>query len=227
LTKNNPNFELNLHRLNSKIIIYLADDHEIVANGLSALLSSLEFVQEVRTFSNGKLLFKACLNKKPDIVFLDIEMPEWNGLETVKKLKIDFHSLPCIMLSMLNEKAIVQECISLGANGFLNKDCSLDELKESITSVMTGTIYYSNEIQKTLSNKAKNKGLSDVLKESLSEREHEILKLFCDGLTPKEIADALFLSTRTVETHKNNIMHKMQVNSIGKLISVALKSKLV
>jgi len=220
-------FELKLNILVSKVTIYLADDHEIVANGLAALLKSLDIVQEVKTFLNGKLLYKACLNKKPDLVFLDIEMPEWNGLDTVKNLKTDFNAFPCIMLSMLNEKAIVNECISNGANGFLNKDCSLEELNEAIHAVLGGEIYYSKEIQKTLSGKRKEVEHNGVLKEPLSEREHEILKLFCDGLTPKEIADVLFLSPRTVETHKNNIMQKMEVNSIGKLISVALKSKLV
>jgi DNA-binding NarL/FixJ family response regulator len=213
--------------LSSKIIIYLADDHEIVVNGLAALLRSLENIEEVRTFGNGKLLYKACLNQKPNLVFLDLEMPEWNGIETLKRLNADFNAFPCIILSMLNEKSIIVECISQGAKGFLNKDCSLEELKEAILSVLGGTIYYSKEIQKTLNGRRKEVEHNGMLKEPLSEREYEILKLFCDGLTPKEIADVLFLSPRTVETHKNNIMQKMEVNSIGKLISVALKSNLV
>jgi two-component system, NarL family, response regulator DegU len=206
------------------LIVYLADDHELVAQGIASLLRQLQNVSQVKVFKNGLELYNECLIQKPYIVFLDIEMPVMDGRETLAKLKGKFPEIKCFMLSMLNEKAIIQDCIDKGANGYLNKDCKVDELNEAITSV---EIYYSKEVLRELSGTNKSKIDSYHLNEPLSEREKEVLKLFCDGLSPKEIADKIFLSPRTVETHKCNIMNKLNVNSVGKLISVALKNKLV
>ena len=129
------------------------------------------------------------------------------------------------MLSILNEKFIIEDCIKKGASGYLNKDCSLQELSEAIQST-AGEVYYSKEVLKILSGIHKPTG-GFTLSEPLSERESEILGLLCEGLSPKEIAGKLFLSTRTIETHKTNIMQKFDVSTVGKLISLAIKNKIV
>lgn len=213
--------------MKSNCTIFLADDHALVAQGLSKLLLQIPEVSNVVVFKNGKELFQACLNTKPDFIFLDYEMPVWDGKETLTQLKKNFPKIPTLMLSMLAEKSIIRECINLGANAYLSKDSVIDELLEALEKVSMSEIFYSAEIQQVLSGTVKNQFFQTNLKQELSEREMEVLRILCDGLSPKEIAAKLFLSQRTVETHKTNIMHKFEVNSIAKLISVAIKNRII
>lgn len=211
-----------------QLSVYIADDHQLVAEGIASILSDFESIEKVTIFSNGEELYRSSLNQKPDLIFLDIEMPRWDGIVTLEKLKQALPSIPCVMLSMLSEKMIVQKCINLGAAGFVNKDCKPSELNDAIQRVFNGELFYSNEILKSLSGVAKNNHTDQANGTiQISEREMEVLRLLCDGLSPKEIADKLFLSHRTVETHKNNIMQKMNVNTIGKLISTAIRNRIV
>jgi DNA-binding NarL/FixJ family response regulator len=209
-----------------RLIIYIADDHNIVAQGIASLLKQIDSVSNIFIFKNGSELYNKLSNQTPDIVFLDIEMPIWDGRKTLEEIRKLNNSTKCFMLSMINEKHIIEDCIKKGANGYLNKDCSLEELSEAVHS-SENEIYYSKEVLKTLSGLSSKSDNTLNLLEPLSEREQEILILLCDGLTPKEIAEKLFLSQRTIETHKTNIMHKFDVNSVGKLISVAIKNKVV
>lgn len=213
--------------MNKALHIYLADDHELVVNGIAALIQAAFPEAHIKTFLSGKQLFKAALAEKPNLVFLDFEMPEWNGLQTLQELGKAFPSLPCLMLSMVNDKSVITDCLNHGAKAYLNKDCSLDELKEAMLAAQNNSVYLSVEAQKVLKGQSTKTTSTFELNEPLSDREKEILTLICDGLSPKEIAEQLFLSPRTVETHKNNIMQKVGVFTVGKLISVALKQKLV
>lgn len=209
----------------SALTIYLADDHKIVAQGVGALLKKLENVSDVFVFSNGKDLFDHCTTHLPDLALLDLNMPGWDGRKTLVQMRSRFPSVRCFILSMLNEKHIIEDCIQKGANGYLNKDCSQLELQEALLTP-PGEIFYSKEVLKSLSGMNTSKA-EPILTEPLSEREREILGHLCDGLTPKEIADKIFLSVRTIETHKNNIMQKFNVNSVGKLISLSIKNNLI
>lgn len=212
--------------MQKNLTVYLADDHNIVAKGIASIILTINGIEEVRLFSNGKELFDACTQHLPDIVFLDIDMPVWDGRKTLVALKEKFPLLHCIILSMNNEKAIIDDCIEKGAGGYLNKDCTEVELQEAIFS--KESVYFSKEVLRNLSGyHRKEKPVGFSLEEPLTERELQILTLLCEGLNPKEIAEKIFLSPRTVETHKKNIMQKMDVNSIGKLISVALKNNLI
>ncbi len=207
-------------------LIYLADDHAIVAQGVAQLLQSLPNVQEVVVFNSGKVLYEAMLQKSPTLIILDIEMPEWTGIDTLKKIK-ENNAVPCIMLSMNDEKYIIQECMKLGASGFMPKDCTVDELQEAVDVVLDGGTYLSEKIAKTLATKKTDDKNVFELTTDITRREHEILENLCDGLTCKEIADKLFLSIRTVETHKKSIMAKFDAHTTGKLISLAIKYKFV
>jgi DNA-binding NarL/FixJ family response regulator len=208
-------------------LTYLADDHQIVAAGIAALLRSTEQFDDVRIFADGKSLWTACKTRRPDMVFLDYEMPGWSGMDTLKQLKQDMPGIPVLMLSMNAEKAIIEACIQHGASGYLSKDSTPDELADALTEVQKGEIYYSREVLKAMAGIKTKKITTRTLDVALSARELEVLKLICDGLTPKEIADKLYLSKRTVDTHKTNIMQKFEVSSVGKLISLTLQSNLL
>lgn len=207
----------------SSLLVYIADDHRIVAEGIKSLIENTGLAREVRYFKNGQELFNACQLEIPDVVFLDLEMPIWDGRKTLEEINRNFHEIRCIILSMNNEKFIIEDCIQKGAKGFLDKNCTTSEISKAITS--EDDLYFSTDILKIISAPANNERKIEVY--PLSDREKEILKYLTDGLSPKEIADQVFLSVRTVETHKNNIMQKFNVNSVGKLISVALKNKYV
>lgn len=212
--------------MEKKIIVYLADDHHIVAKGIAEIIKKIAGIAAVKIFANGHDVFNACVAQLPHVVFLDIDMPIWDGRKALVAIKEKFPDLRCIILSMNNEKAIIEDCIKIGANGYLNKDCTEVELQEAIFS--TEPVYFSKEVLKHLSGYGEKKAIDAfTMVEPLTDRELEILSLLCEGLSPKEIADKIYLSPRTVETHKKNIMFKMDVNSIGKLISVALKNKLI
>lgn len=212
--------------MNSSLKVFIADDHHIVAKGIASLLEHIQGVESVTIFPNGEALFNACLQQTPQIIFLDIDMPIWDGRKTLAALQEKFLFIRCIMLSMNNEKAIIEDCIEKGASGYLNKDCTELELQEAIFSKELP--YFSKEVLKHLSGyHTKDKVEKFTLVEPLTDRELEVLSLLCEGLSPKEIAEKIYLSPRTVETHKKNIMYKMDVNSIGKLISVALKNNLI
>lgn len=207
--------------------IYLADDHELVARGIASLIEKCSENSSISIFKNGKDLFEGVQKNQPDLIFLDYEMPIWNGRTTLVELKKNFPKIPVLILSMTNEKAVVQDCIQLGALGYLNKDCSIDEIKMAIESAHNKTVFYSREVLKMMSGLSPETKSENILLYDLSEREIEILRLLCDGHNPKEIGDMIFLSPRTVEKHKDRIMQKFEVNSIAKLVSFALKNKIV
>ncbi len=208
------------------IHVYLADDHEIVAKAIANLLMSSGNIKQVSTFLNGKELYEACLAKMPDLIILDMEMPEWNGMATLKKLK-EITEVPVIILTMNDEKRLIEETIKEGARGYLHKNCTQEELQKAMATVLSGTIFLSEEAKKIMVGLKKSSSEYAGLTEPLTEKDHEVLKLVCEGLTSKEIGEKLFLSPRTVETRKNNLMQKFNVQSTGKLIALALKHKIV
>lgn len=205
-------------------VIFIADDHNLVAEGLELIIKNHPIVKETKIFQDGEKLYFHSKKELPDIVFLDLEMPNWNGTKTLEQMKASFPKTTIYMLSMLNEKTIIEECMKRGADGYLNKDCSKHELYQAIESTVFP--FFSNEVLKILTS-YKTNSIRYNNAYSMSVREKEILTELCNGLTPKEIAEKLFISPRTVETHKNNIMSKFEVNSIGKLISIAIKNKIV
>ena len=211
---------------NKGLLVYLADDHEIVAKAIAGLLLSIESIGEVRTFLNGKDLLAACKTAMPGLVILDIEMPGWNGIETLEKVK-ELGTVPVIMLTMSDEKAMVEKAVQVGAAGYLHKNCSLPEMKEAIESVAAGKLFLSEEVKKIMVGlKSSGEGFTG-LSEPITEKEMEVLQLVCDGLTSKEIGEKLFLSPRTVETRKNSLMQKFNVQTTGKMIAIAIKNKIV
>ena len=212
--------------MEQKIKLLLADDHQLVRKGFRALLEELEFVEIVGEAANGKEVISLLRSGvRPQVALLDYEMPVMNGLEATVEIRRDYFGVKVIMLTMLQSKELVQEAVEKGVSGFLFKNTSLDELSDAIRRVAAGDTYFSSEVALTLLKSAPNP--DSPLLALLSERETEILKLVAQGLSSAEIGRQLFISPRTVDTHRNNIIHKLNVPGIAGLVQFAVRNKLL
>lgn len=212
--------------MEQKINLLLADDHQLVRKGFRALLEELEFVEIVGEAANGKEVISLLRSGvRPQVALLDYEMPVMNGLEATVEIRRDYFGVKVIMLTMLQSKELVQEAVEKGVSGFLFKNTSLEELSDAIRRVAAGDTYFSSEVALTLLKSAPNP--DSPLLALLSERETEILKLVAQGLSSAEIGRQLFISPRTVDTHRNNIIHKLDVPGIAGLVQFAVRNKLL
>lgn len=214
------------------IKIMLVDDHQIVRDGIKALLESLDNVQVIGEASNAKELLGKLSFSKPDIIVTDISMPDISGIELTKIIneKEEFSGIKVLILSMFTNEDFIFNAIKAGAKGYLPKNTTRRELFEAVNTIYNGDEYFSesisNIILKSYVKKAQSEDQTDK-KESLSVRETEILKHFAQSMSNQEIADKLFISIRTVESHKNHIMQKLELKSTVDLIKFAIKNKIV
>jgi DNA-binding NarL/FixJ family response regulator len=210
-----------------KIRVIIADDHEMVRKGFVSLLEKLDFAVLAGEASNGKQVLDLLRNgTRADVVLLDIEMPVMNGLETAAFIAKNYLTVQSIMLTMLNDRDMVEEAVEKGAKGFLFKNSPAHELGEAIKKVAAGETYYSSEVAAVLLGKKQGSQANTAISE-LSERELEIIKWVAAGLSSNEIGKKLFISPRTVDTHRNNILQKLELPNIASLVSFAYKHKLV
>lgn len=209
-----------------KIRILLADDHHLVRKGFRALLEELDFVEIAGEAANGREVISLLRSGiRPDVILLDYEMPVMNGLEAVEAIKRDFFGTKVIMLTMLQSKELVHEAVEKGVSGFLFKNASLEELGDAIRRVARGEQYFASEVALALLKPSTNPDAP--LLAQLTEREIEILQLVAKGFSSAEIGQTLFISPRTVDTHRNNIIQKLGVQGIAGLTQFALKNKLI
>ncbi len=202
--------------------IILVDDHEIFRNGLKVLLESTGDYRIVAEASNGLDFLKIIENTKPDIVLMDIQMPGLNGIETSEKVLKSFPELKILVLSMFDDKRYYEKLIDMGVKGFILKDSNIDELVHAIERILAGESFFSQKLLLSLVNS--NKGQTEV---DLTKREQEILQLIAKGLSTQEISDQLFISFRTVERHRANLLLKTNTNNSLKLLVFAIKHNLV
>ncbi len=204
--------------------IIVVDDHALFRSGLITLLSDLEEVGKIYEASNGKVFLEIINENDIDIALMDISMPEMDGVEaTIKSLQMQ-PEIKIIALSMFSEEEYYFKMINAGVKGFLIKDSTLDEVREAIRVVGKGGNYFSQEILYKLIKKG-----PELIKveESLSDRESEILALICQGYSNQEIANQLFLSKRTVDKHRANILEKTSCRNTACLVVYAIKWGLV
>lgn len=207
--------------------ILLVDDHTLFRNGLKMLLDTLPGYEVTGEASNGKEFLELIRKNEYDIVFLDIEMPEINGIEAAKRALEINHDLRIITLSMYGDEEYYDQMIDAGAKGFLLKNTNLQEVKTAIDTVLNGGNYFSQELMQNL---LRNYKITKELKEpdsALSDREVEILLLISEGLSNQEIGDRLFISKRTVEKHRANILDKTNCRNAAGLIMYAIKNQLI
>ncbi|MFL6464191.1 MAG: response regulator [Bryobacteraceae bacterium] len=207
------------------INILLADDHTIVRQGLKLILSAHSDLHVVGEAANGKEAVELAAKLKPDIVLLDVAMPELNGIEATRKMVEANSRLRVLVLSMHKEAVYVREILRAGARGYILKDAIDTELLNAVRSVARGDGYISPAVSGALLNDYR-KDVTDPV-DLLSPREREVLQLIAEGKTNKEVATKLNLSVYTVDSHRGKIMEKLNLHSTGELVRFALKRGLV
>lgn len=213
------------------IKVVLADDHEIVRNGIKSTLSDAKNIKVIGEASNGLEAIGAVKKLQPDVLVIDITMPEMNGIEAVGIIHKKYPEVKCMILSMHDREEYVFKSIEAGAMGYLLKDTGKAEFIQAITKVAQGEKHFSTTITDVLVtgylHKIKNPAPADEGEGVLTKREKGILKLIVNGKNNREIADQLDISIRTIETHRANIMKKLKVKNAVELVRVALDEKIV
>ena len=207
--------------------ILLVDDHTLFRNGLKMLLDTLPGYEVTGEASNGKEFLELIAKYDYDIIFLDIEMPEINGIEAAKQAIEQKPELRIITLSMYGDEEYYDQMVDAGAKGFLLKNTNLQEVKTAIDTVMSGGNYFSQELMQSLLRNYKSVKETKVPEAELSEREIEILLLICSGLSNQQIGDTLFISKRTVEKHRANILSKSNCKNTAGLVMYAIKNQMI
>lgn len=202
----------------------IVDDHPMVISGISSLVSEFEGIEIVQSFESGNKLIEYLNNNQVDLIIMDIFLPEINGIDLCKNVKKIFPHIIILGMSSQSERSLVMQFIQNGGNGYFLKNVSLNELKKCIYDAIEGEIVFSEEVKKIISNPQAN-DLKKVPK--LSRREKDILILLAEGKSTQEIADKLFISFLTVQTHRRNILNKYEVKNAAELINYALKNKLL
>lgn len=210
--------------------ILLVDDHQLIIDGLRGFIESNESYHVIGEANTGTEAIRLASVLSPDLILMDIEMPEMSGIQASQEIKKSFPSIKIIIVSMHNEKQLIKKLIDQGADGYLLKNSSQNEVMDAIEKVLNNKIYLSQDVTMSLLDKKQNTGTStsSVLNISqLTEREVEILKLVSLGKTNKEVGDELNISHRTVDTHRTNLMKKLDVTNVAGLIRFAFKNGLI
>ena len=203
-----------------KVKVALVDDHTIVREGFKYLLNSTNQFQVVAEARNGEHALHTLKNNAIDIIISDISMPNLNGIDFCARLKETGIKVPVLILSMHNNKEYLMNAYRAGASGYLAKDCDKDELLYAIQKVANGGNYFGNSITfNMLESLAENKDSNLIKFNSLTKREKEILQYLLKGYTTKQIAAELYISFRTVDKHRSNMMDKIGVHNVVDLVN--------
>lgn len=218
--------------MKAKISLALVDDHHLVRDGIKSLIEGVEHIDVVIEASNSDELLAKLEEVEPQIAIVDISLPGLSGIEITKTLGSRYPNIKVIILSMHTTQEFIFNAIKAGAKGYLPKNITQIELVDAIEGVNAGNEYFSKEISeiilKNYLKQIKNPDRVDEYQEQkLTSRESEILKLVAEGYSNQLIADKLYISVRTVESHKNHIMQKLELSSTVELVKYALKNKII
>ena len=215
------------------IRIALVDDHSLFRKGLKVLLSSRKDFSIVTDVGSGEEFLEVLMQAQPDVVFMDYAMPQMNGAETTRRALEMLPDMKVITLSMFGDNAYYSDMMSSGAKGFLLKDSEFAEVVEAVDTVFEGGTYFSASLLESLSHSLRSTGATasvadDIVEaDRLSEREIEVLLAICQGLSTQEIADKLFISKRTVDKHRANILEKSGCKNTASLVVYAIRNRFV
>jgi len=217
--------------MSTKITVLIADDHTILRRGLVSLLSLSENIEVVGEAGDGRSAVEMARRLEPDVVLMDLSMPVLNGLEATDQLKREAPGIKVLILSAHDNDDYVAQVVRSGANGYVLKNTSPDELSEAIRAVHSGQAFFSPSLSGRwgeLSGAENGDAARESMKGgTLTTREREILQLLAEGDTHQAIADRLFISIRTVDTHTNNIMKKLNLHDVAGLVTYAIKNGIV
>lgn len=211
-----------------KIKILLADDHKITRQGLRSLLANEPDMEVVAEAEEGRGAVRLAGELKPDVVIMDVSMPDLNGMEATRQIVKRLQAVKVVALSMHSDNMYVTEMLKSGVCGYLLKDCAFEELASAIRSVLDGKTYLSPSISGVIVNGYLNR-LSNPDADSsevLSDREREVLQIIAEGKTTKQIALRLHISVKTVETHRRKIMNKLNIFNVAELTKYAIRKGL-
>lgn len=211
-----------------KIKIIIADDHQLFREGLINLLQSAENIQVIAEAKDGEDTLEKVKAFNPDVLLVDIAMPKLNGIEVTRQLKVQQPDVKIIAVSMHTDKQYVRGMLEAGADGYLLKNCTYRQLTDAISSVFHGKKFLSEDITEiVIQGYLHGSGEEANGYSQLSEREKEIFKLFAEGKSTREIGEELFISVKTVGTHKQNILEKLELKTNSDMVKYALKKGLI
>jgi DNA-binding NarL/FixJ family response regulator len=213
--------------MDNEVKIVIADDHQMFIDGIRSLLkkeTQLNFVHEAL---NGEDAFSYIRKNKIDLLITDISMPGMTGTELTKKVKQEFPDIKVLVVTMFNDPAIINDILQSEAEGYILKNTGKQELIAAIEKIMDNGTFYSNEVMSLMLKHNKKKNSIADIKEELTARELEILKLVCEEYTTANIAEKLFISPRTVETHRKKILEKTHSKTIVGLIKYAFENNII
>lgn len=210
------------------IKIMVVDEHKILREGLSSLINKQPNMKTIGEATDGREAIEIANKLSPDLVLMDVTMPNLNGIEATRKIKSKKPNIEIIALSLHSDRRYVLGMIDAGASGYLLKECAFDELVRAINTVMSGKKYLSPEISDVLVDEYINKDTLDkaVIYSKLTSRERETLQQIAEGKSTKDIAKDLSISIKTVETHRQHIKKKLKATSIAELTKIAIREGL-
>jgi len=212
---------------NKPIRILIADDHQMFIDGLKALLKREKNIQICGEVGNGIDALDFIRLHKPDLLITDISMPGMSGVELTRQVKAHFPEVKILVLSMYNDREIVSEILMSEAEGYILKNAGRHELISAVQRIADNSTYYSNEVLNIMMTRIKKQKSIEKNTSLLTAREIEIVKLIMKEFSSEEIADKLFISKRTVDTHRKNIIQKTNARTLVGLIKFALENGLV
>lgn len=203
-----------------KIGIFVVDDHYMVIEGIRSLLQNEKTVDWMGHATNAESCLSFLKLHEPDVILMDVNLPDKSGIDLCKEVKQLYPAMAILGLSTFNQQAIIKNMIDNGALGYVLKNATKEELMEAINSVLKGKVYYSFEVLSSLRKPEPNQFL-------ITRREKEVLLLIAEGLTNAEIAEKLFISVPTVNTHRKSLLEKFEVKNTAMLIAKATKLELI
>ena len=210
------------------IRVLLADNHTLVRAGLRALLQNIEGIQVVAEAGDGREALHLTAVHQPDLVLMDIAMPEMNGLEATAHVVKEFPQVRVIILSMHANEEYVLQALRTGAMGYVLKDAGISELELAVRAIVRGETYLSPAVSKhVVADYVRRVSSEPSSLEQLTSRQREILQLIAEGRTTKEIADLLYVSVKTVETHRLQLMKRLNIHDVAGLVRYAIRMGLV
>lgn len=209
----------------NKIRIAVVDDHQLFREGLHSLLTANDDYQVVISANHGREFFESLVpDALPEVVLLDLTMPEMNGFEVLERLQSEYPNIRAIALSMHDDGNYIVKCIKSGASGYLLKNTDEEEMLKAIRTVYRGGKYFNRDVADIMIDQMSAK---ESKTQELSPKESEIINFIAQGFTTKQIAHRLFISTRTVETHRVNIMKKLNARNTAETIKIAAQQGLI